>query len=115
MIPVPSEVRVWLAGGVTDMRCGMNSLALKVQEGLGRDPHAGDLYVFRGRSGSLLKCLWHDGVGMSLYVKRLDRGKFIWPAPSGGCVAISGPQLGYLLHGIDWRNPQQTWRPKSAG
>ena len=37
MIPVPSGVRVWLAGGVTDMRCGMNSLALKVQEGLGRD------------------------------------------------------------------------------
>lgn len=115
MIPVPGGVRVWLAGGVTDMRCGMNSLALKVQEGLGRDPHAGDLYVFRGRRGDLIKCLWHDGLGMSLYVKRLDRGKFIWPAPSGGCVAISGPQLAYLLDGIDWRNPQYTMRPTSAG
>lgn len=115
MIPMPGDIRVWLAGGVTDMRCGMNSLALKVQQGLGRDPHAGDLYVFRGRSGSLLKCLWHDGLGMSLYVKRLDRGKFIWPAPAGGCVAISGAQLAYLLDGIDWRNPRQTWRPQSAG
>lgn len=115
MIPMPGDIRVWLAGGVTDMRCGMNSLALKVQQGLGRDPHAGDLYVFRGRSGSLLKCLWHDGLGMSLYVKRLDRGKFIWPTPAGGCVAISGAQLGYLLEGIDWRNPRQTWRPQSAG
>lgn len=54
MIPIPSGVRIWLAGGVTDMRCGMNSLALKVQEGLGRDPHAGDLYVFRGRRGNRL-------------------------------------------------------------
>lgn len=115
MIPVPGGVRVWLAGGVTDMRCGMNSLALKVQEGLGRDPHAGDLYLFRGRRGDLIKCLWHDGLGMSLYVKRLDRGKFIWPAPSGGCVAISGPQLAYLLDGIDWRNPHYTMRPVSAG
>lgn len=115
MIPMPGDIRVWLAGGVTDMRCGMNSLALKVQQGLGRDPHAGDLYVFRGRSGSLLKCLWHDGLGMSLYVKRLDRGKFIWPTPAGGCVAISGAQLAYLLDGIDWRNPRQTWRPQSAG
>jgi transposase len=112
---MPGDIRVWLAGGVTDMRCGMNSLALKVQQGLGRDPHAGDFYVFRGRSGSLLKCLWHDGVGMSLYVKRLDRGKFIWPGPAGGCVAISGAQLAYLLDGIDWRNPRQTWRPHSAG
>lgn len=51
MIPVPVGSRVWLATGVTDMRRGMNTLALQVQEGLGRDPHAGDLYVFRGRRG----------------------------------------------------------------
>ena len=77
MIPVPSGVRVWLAVGHTDMRRGMNSLALQVQEKLGRDPHAGDLYVFRGKRGHLVKILWHDGIGMSLYAKRLERGRFI--------------------------------------
>jgi transposase len=41
MIPIPSGVRVWLATGHTDMLRGMNSLALQVQEGLKRDPHAG--------------------------------------------------------------------------
>jgi transposase len=41
MIPVPAGVRVWLATGVTDMRRGMNGLSLQVQQGLGRDPHAG--------------------------------------------------------------------------
>ena len=51
MIPMPANVRVWLAAGATDMRKGVNGLALLVQEGLRRDPHAGDLYVFRGRSG----------------------------------------------------------------
>ena len=39
MIPVPSGVRVWLSVGRTDMRRGMNGLALQVQEALGRDPH----------------------------------------------------------------------------
>ncbi len=48
MIPVPSGVRVWLATGATDMRRGMNGLALQVQQALQRDPHAGVLYVFRG-------------------------------------------------------------------
>jgi transposase len=62
MIPVPSGVRVWLAVGHTDMRRGMNSLAVQVQEVLKRDPHAGDLYVFRGRRGHLIKILWHDGI-----------------------------------------------------
>jgi hypothetical protein len=54
MIPVPSGVRVWLAVGRTDMRKGMNGLALQVQQALGHDPHAGDLYVFRGARGDLL-------------------------------------------------------------
>ena len=57
MIPVPSGVRVWLAVGRTDMRKGMNGLALQVQQVLGRDPHAGDLYVFRGVRGDLIKII----------------------------------------------------------
>ena len=108
MIPVPSGVRVWLATGATDMRRGMNSLALQVQQVLERNPHEGDLYVFRGRRGDLLKVLWHDGLGM-------ERGRFIWPSPTDGVVAITAAQLGYMLEGIDWRNPQRTWRPELAG
>lgn len=115
MIPVPSGVRIWLAVGYTDMRRGMNTLALQVQEAMQRDPHAGDLFVFRGRRGNLLKILWHDGIGMSLYAKRLEHGRFIWPSPTTGAVAISAAQLGYLLEGIDWRHPRLTWRPRSAG
>ncbi len=115
MIPVASGVRVWIATGHTDMRRGMNSLALQVQEVLQRDPHAGDLYVFRGRRGSLIKILWHDGIGMSLYAKRLERGRFVWPSAAAGVVSISSSQLAYMLDGIDWRNPQHTWRPTAAG
>ena len=115
MIPVPSGVRVWIATGHTDMRRGMNSLALLVQEVFKRDPHGGDLYVFRGRRGSLIKILWHDGLGISLYAKRLERGRFIWPAATDGVVSISMSQLAYMLEGIDWRNPVHTWRPSAAG
>jgi len=115
MIAFPAGSRVWLAGGVTDMRRGIDSLALQVQQHLGGDSHAGDLWVFRGRSGHLLKIVWHDGLGFSLYTKRLDRGRFLWPAPADGVVAISAAQLAYLLDGIDWRNPRQTWRPRVAG
>jgi transposase len=115
MIPIPGNVRIWIATGHTDMRRGMNGLALQVQEGLKRDPHGGDLYIFRGRKGDLVKILWHDGVGLSLYAKRLEKGRFIWPSVVDGVVAISAAQMGYMLEAIDWRNPQHTWRPSSAG
>ena len=100
MIPVRSDVKVWISTGHTDMRKGMVGLAMLVQEGLSRDPHAGDLFIFRGRAGDLLKILWHDGVGLSLYAKRLDRGRFIWPAASDGAVAISPAQMAFMLEDL---------------
>jgi len=112
---IPSGARVWIAMGHTDMRRGMQGLALMVQQHLGRDPFAGDLWVFRGRTGSLIKIVWHDGIGMSLYAKRLGKGRFVWPQAKDGVVALTHAQLACLLDGIDWRNPQYSWRPASAG
>jgi transposase len=82
---------------------------------LKRDPHSGNLFVFRGKRGDLVKLLWHDGQGMCLFAKRLERGRFIWPATAGEAVTISAAQLGYLLEGIDWRAPRRTYRPELAG
>jgi transposase len=115
MIPVPSGVRVWLATGHTDMRKGFGSLALLVQETLTRNPYGGELFIFRGRRGDLIKVIWHDGQGACLFTKKLERGRFIWPSAADGVVTISTAQMAYLLDGIDWRIPQKTWRPQAAG
>ncbi len=116
MIAFPAGVRVWIAGGLIDMRRGMKTLALTVQQGLGRDPHAREVLCFRRRDDDLIKLLWHDGVGMSLYTKRLEAGEFIWPSNrTGEAVQISAAQLGYLLVGLRWRNPRYTQRPTKTG
>jgi transposase len=65
--------------------------------------------------GDLLKILWHDGLGMSLYAKRLERGRFVWPQAQDGVVSLTPAMLSMLLEGIDWRHPQRTWRPEAAG
>lgn len=57
--------------------------------------------MFRRRRGELAKILLHDGVGLSLYAKRLDRGKFIWPSASDGAVPITPVQTAYMLEGIN--------------
>ena len=68
-----------------------------------------------GKRGDLIKVIWHDGQGACLFSKRLERGRFIWPAAKDGRVTISPAQLGYMLEGIDWRFPQKTYRPEIAG
>lgn len=115
MIPVPSNTRVWLAAGVTDMRRGFNTLAAQAEQVLDGDPFCGHLFVFRGRRGDLLKIIWWDGQGACLFSKRLERGRFVWPAARDGKVSLTAAQLAMLLEGIDWRIPQRTWRPLKTG
>ena len=115
MIALPPGARVWLAAGVTDMRCGFDGLARQVQHVLGHDPFNGHLFVFRGRGGDLVKCLWWDTQGLVLYAKRLERGRFIWPAARDGAVSLTPAQLSMLLEGMDWRAPARTWQPEVAG
>lgn len=116
MIALGSEVRVYLACGVTDMRKGMAGLAMLVQQGLSADPFDGAVYAFRGRRAGLLKLLWHDGIGLCLLTKRLERGQFAWPsATSSGRIALSPAQLAALLDGCEWRAPVPRPRPELAG
>ena len=114
MIALPAGTRVWLAAGVTDMRKGMDGLAALVQTALQENPFSGQLFVFRGRRGDLVKLLWFDGDGMCLLAKRLERGRFVWPQAYSGSVSLSAAQLSMLLEGIDWRHPVKTWKPELA-
>ncbi|TVQ41677.1 MAG: hypothetical protein EA356_00030 [Geminicoccaceae bacterium] len=91
MIPVPSGVRVWLATGATDMRRGMPGLALQVQVQLGRDPHAGDLFVFRGRRG--------ERPSFRLRTGTRDRRVSVAPAVRAASSAARGSAARTLRHG----------------
>ena len=115
MIPVPRGVRVWIAVGHTDMRRGMNGLALQVQEGLKRDPHAGDLYVFRGRRGDLIKMSLARWTGHVALRQAAGPGAVRLADRQGRAGGDHPGSTRLLLEGIDWRNPQHTWRPTSAG
>jgi transposase len=79
MIAPPPNMRVWLACGHTDMRRGFDGLSSQVQQQLGQDPFSGQLFVFRGRRGDLIKVLSWDGQGLCLFSKRLEKGRFVWP------------------------------------
>ncbi|HWH73360.1 MAG TPA: IS66 family insertion sequence element accessory protein TnpB [Methylibium sp.] len=114
MIGLPAGTRVWLVAGHTDMRKGFDGLAAIVQSALAANPFDGHVFVFRGRRGDLIKVLWFDGQGLLLLAKRLERGRFVWPAASDGRVVLTPAQLSMLLEGIDWRMPTRTHTPALA-
>jgi transposase len=62
MMMVRSGIRVHIALGVTDMRKGLDGLAMLVQEVLKQDPFSGHLFAFRGRKANLIKIVFWDGI-----------------------------------------------------
>jgi transposase len=111
---LPLGTKIWLAAGITDMRKGMDGLAALVQTTLAENPFSGHVFAFRGKRGDLLKLLWWSGDGMNLFIKRLERGRFVWPQATSGVIHLTGAQLSMLLEGIDWKRPTRTWQPSVA-
>jgi transposase len=115
VLTVPAGIRIYVACGATDMRRGFDSLSVMAQEVLKQDPFSGAVFCFRGRRGCLIKILYWDGQGFCLFAKRLEKGRFTWPATKQGAVTLTPAQLSMLLEGLEWRAPRQTWTPTLAG
>ena len=110
---IRTGTRIWIVAGVTDLRRGFIGLSAMVQTTLKENPFSGQVFIFRGRRGDLIKLLWYDGDGLCLFAKRLERGRFIWPKVDAGTVSLTPAQLSMLLEGIDWRRPERTWQPEA--
>lgn len=95
--------KVYLSCAATDMRKGFSGLSALVVDVVKMDPYSGHLFVFRGRRGDYLKVLYWDGSGISLFAKRLEHGKFVWPPMIGETLHLTAAQLALLIEGMDWR------------
>jgi transposase len=102
-----------------DGRKGIDGLAAVVTTHLDRDPLNGDLYVFRNRRRDRLKVLAWQGDGFALYLRRLERGTFAFPAADATEVAVTATELAMILGGIDLGSASdglgQAPRPRPLG
>lgn len=105
---------VYLASGITDMRKSIDALAALVSVEFDLDLFSNSLFVFCNRDRDKLKILYWDHNGFWLYYRRLERGRFRWPAKSGRqTISISRRQLQWLLDGLTLEQ-QQAHAPVTA-
>lgn len=98
--------RVYLACGATDLRKSIDGLAVLVREGFNLDPFSSSLFVFCNRQRDKLKILHWDHNGFWLHYRRLERGKFQWPAKNSSPAPISYRELRWLLDGLSLKQPR---------
>ena len=102
MILPPTGIRVLVATKPVDFRKGMDGLAAYIEQQLQADPFSGVVYVFRAKRADKVKLLFWDQTGLVLVTKRLEDGRFRWPAIQDGVMRLSPGQLSALLEGLDW-------------
>jgi transposase len=98
--------RVYLACGATDLRKSIDGLAVLVKEGFDLDVFSSSLFVFCNRQRDKVKILRWDHNGFWLYYRRLERGRFQWPAANSSPVIISYRELRWLLDGLSLIQPR---------
>ena len=128
MITPGQRMPIVIATRPVDFRRGHDGLAATVQNELGLDPHSGLTVVFRSKRGDRVKILvWDDeplcaigastmASGLVLVYKRLDEGRFAWPAVQDGVMRLTRAQFEALFEGLDWRRvtPRRVRRPETA-
>ena len=102
MIVPPTGISVLVATKPVDFRKGMDGLAAYIEQQLQADPFSGVVYVFRAKRADKVKLLFWDQTGLVLVTKRLEDGRFRWPAIQDGVMRLSPGQLSALLEGLDW-------------
>ena len=116
VILLPRAVRVYFATGATNLRKSFEGLSNEVRTELAHDPLSGHVFVFLNRRRNQVKLLLWTRGGFTIVHKRLERGRFTFPAnvvDGATNVAIDAHELSMLLEGIDMEDVRTSvrWEP----
>ena len=98
--------RVYIACGYTDLRRGIDGLAVLVREQFDLDPFTNTLFLFCGRRRDRIKALYWERNGFVLLYKRLESGSFQWPRKESEARALTQQQYRWLMEGLSVEQPK---------
>ncbi|UHL63924.1 IS66 family insertion sequence element accessory protein TnpB [Paralcaligenes sp. KSB-10] len=94
--------QIWLAVEPMDMRAGTEMALARVVKVFGA-AHPHHAYLFANRRANRIKVLVHDGIGIWLAARRLNKGGFTWPRLGSPDVPLTDEQLQALVIGLPWQ------------
>jgi transposase len=112
MFGLGPATKIFIGVEAVDMRKGFEGLYGLVRDQLGQYPLSGHLFLFTNRSRTRLKALVWDGSGLWVCAKRLERGRFGWPAEAQErSVTMRPEELAMLVNGLDLSRarPRKNW------
>jgi transposase len=103
VILLPRSVRIYVATAPANLRKSFEGLSNEVRTALAADPISGHVFLFLNRRRTQVKLLLWTRGGFTIVHKRLERGRFTFPARVSAEVArveIDAHELAMLLEGL---------------
>lgn len=106
MLAFPHSVRIFVAVEPVDMRKQYGGLWTAAQTQLSEDPKSGAVFCFINKERTRLKLLYWDGTGVWVLAKRLEQGRFSWPAPGEAKrkLSLAPEALALLIGGVELKH-----------
>lgn len=94
---IPEDIKIYLYTPATDMRKSIDTLCVVVSDVLKMNPAEGHLFLFRSKQGNKLKALYYEQNCFTLWYRRLEKGKFVFPKNAQGSIEMSREHFCWLL------------------
>ena len=94
---IPLYAKIYLYAQPTDMRKSIDTLCILVSDVLKMNPLEGHLFLFRSKSGNKLKALYYQQNCFTLWYRRLEKGKFVFPKNAQGTLEMTEAHFQWLL------------------
>lgn len=102
MITFNRRTKIFVAKEPTDMRASYDTLFSKAKGVLNQDPFSGHLFVFINTRRTSIKCLYYDGTGLVILMKRLEKGLFSRINPMfKGEIVLTPAEFALFFEGAD--------------
>lgn len=94
---IPAEVKIYLYTQATDMRKSIDTLCVMVSDVLKMNPASGHLFLFRNRRGDKLKALYYETNCFTLWYRRLEKGRFVFPKNAWGAIEMTPEHFRWIV------------------
>lgn len=115
MIQISPQSRIFIAHDPINFRSGIDGTAAVCRAVLKLEPMSGAIFVFRNRSGTMIRVFSYDGQGFCLFVKRFSQGRLRWWTPEQLFQEMTAAEIHVLLWGGDPTSSgfKQIWKKVS--
>ena len=93
--------RLHLYSTPIDFRRGIDYMASLIVEATSASVFSGELFAFTNRRRNRLRMFYWDESGYAVWMKRLDKERFVWPRRVSASHVVTVDELRWLLMGLN--------------